>query len=42
MDHSHFNTDNTYRKRGTHLTLDERGVIQILNRQGLSLRALIG
>jgi len=40
MDQLHSNTDDTSRKLGTHLTLDERGAIQILNRQGLSLRAI--
>ena len=38
MDQLHSNTDETSRKRGTHLTLDQRGAIQILKRQGLSLR----
>ena len=40
MDQLHSNTDDTSRKRGTHLTLDQRGAIQILKRQGLSLRAI--
>jgi hypothetical protein len=40
MDQLHSNTDASARKRGTHLTLDERGAIQALTRQGLSLRAI--
>ena len=36
MDQLHSNTDDTSRKRGKHLTLDQRGAIQILKRQGLS------
>ena len=40
MNQLHSNTDDTSRKRGSHLTLDQRGAIQILNRQGLSLRAI--
>ena len=40
MDQLHSNTDDTSRKRGAHLTLDQRGAIQILKRQGLSLRAI--
>ena len=40
MDQLHSNTDDTSRKRGKHLTLDQRGAIQILKRQGLSLRAI--
>jgi transposase, IS30 family len=40
MDQLHSNTDDNSRKRGMHLSLDERGAIQILNRQGLSLRAI--
>ena len=35
MDQLHSNTDDTSRKRGSHLTLDQRGAIQILNRQGI-------
>jgi IS30 family transposase len=40
MDQLHSNTEDNSRKRGTHLTLDERGAIQILNCQGLSLRSI--
>ncbi len=40
MNQLHSNTDDTSRKRGAHLTLDQRGAIQILKRQGLSLRAI--
>lgn len=41
MHQLHSNTDDTSRKRGAHLTLDQRGAIQILKRQGLSLRARV-
>ena len=40
MDQLDSNTFDTKRKEGKHLTLDERGAIQALNRQGLSLRAI--
>ncbi len=40
MDHNHFNTLEESRKPGRHLTLDERGQIQALHQQGLSLRAI--
>lgn len=37
MDRYYSNTNEAIRKPGTHLTLDERGMIQALNRQGFSL-----
>lgn len=40
MDYNHFNTMEESRKPGSHLTLDERGQIQALHQQGLSLRAI--
>ena len=40
MDQQHSNTFEEPRKRGKHLTLEERGMIQALQRQGLSLRAI--
>lgn len=40
MDQNHFNTIETSRKSGKHLTLDERGVIQALYQQGYSLRSI--
>ena len=38
MDQFRFNTIETSRKTGKHLTLDERGIIQALHQQGHSLR----
>lgn len=38
MDRSHRNTESSFRTQGKHLTLDERGQIQALHREGLSLR----
>ena len=40
MDKSHFNTIEDVRKSGRHLSLEERGMIQALHRQGLSLRSI--
>ena len=40
MDKSHFNTIEDVRKSGSHLSLEERGMIQALHRQGLSLRSI--
>jgi len=40
MDQSYSNTYENSRKLGKHLSLDERGVIQILHRQGMSLRGI--
>ena len=40
MDQNHFNTDKAIRKSGSHLTLDERGMIQALREQKLSLRSI--
>ncbi len=40
MDHSHFNTEIANHVHGKHLSLDERGQIQALNREGLSLRKI--
>ncbi len=40
MDQSHFNTVEDVRKSGRHLYLEERGMIQALHRQGLSLRRI--
>ncbi len=40
MDQSHFNTIEDIRKSGSHLSLEERGMIQALHRQGYSLRAI--
>ncbi len=40
MDHSHFNTDYAVHVHGKHLTLDERGQIQALHREGFSLREI--
>ena len=38
MDQNHFNTDEAVHKSGSHLTLAERGMIQALHREGMSLR----
>lgn len=40
MDQSHFNTIEEPRKSGKHLSLEKRGMIQALHRQGLSLRSI--
>ena len=40
MDQSHFNTVEDVRKSGRHLYLKERGMMQVLHRQGLSLRRI--
>ena len=40
MDHIHSNTIENVRASGRHLSLEERGMIQALHRQGLSLRAI--
>ena len=40
MDHTHSTTTEVVRKSGKHLTLDERGQIQALHREGFSLRAI--
>ena len=38
MDQNHFYTDEAVRKSRSHLTLAERGMIQALHREGMSLR----
>ena len=40
MDQNHFNTDKAVRKSGSHLTLAERGMIQALHKEGMSLRGI--
>ena len=40
MDQSNFNTIQDVRKAGSHLSLEERGMIQALHRQGYSLRRI--
>ncbi len=40
MDHPHFNTEIASHVHGKHLSLDERGQIQALHREGLSLRKI--
>jgi len=40
MDHIHSNTIEEARKSGRHLSLEERGMIHALHRQGLSLRGI--
>ena len=40
MDYPHSTTTEAIRKSGKHLTLDERGQIQALHREGFSLRAI--
>ena len=40
MDQNHFNTDEAVRKSGSHLTLAERGMIQALHKEGMSLRGI--
>ena len=40
MDHTHSNIIEDIRTPGRHLSLEERGMIQALHRQGLSLRAI--
>lgn len=39
MDHIHSNTIENVRASGRHLSLEERGMIQALHRQGLSFAA---
>lgn len=41
MDHIHSNTIEDVRTSGRHLSLEERGMIQALHRQGLSLRNIV-
>lgn len=40
MDQTYFNTIEDVRKSGRHLSLEERGMIQALRRQGYSLRSI--
>ena len=40
MDRNLFNTDEIVRKSGSHLTLAERGMIQALHKEGMSLRGI--
>ena len=40
MDRNHFNTDEVVRKSGSYLTLAERGMIQALHKEGMSLRGI--
>ena len=40
MDRNHFNTDEAVRKSGSDLTLAERGMIQALHKEGMSLRGI--
>lgn len=40
MDRNHFNTDAVVRKSGSHLTRAERGMIQALHKDGMSLRGI--
>ena len=40
MDQNQFNTDEAVRKSGRHLTLAERGMIQALHKEGVSLRGI--
>ena len=40
MDQNHFYTDEAVRKSGSHLTLAERGMIQALHKEGMSLRGI--
>ncbi len=40
MDYTHSTTTEAVRKSGKHLTLDERGQIQALHREGFSLRTI--
>jgi IS30 family transposase len=40
MDQNQFNTDEAVRKSGSHLTLAERGMIQALHKEGMSLRGI--
>ena len=40
MDKSNFNTIEDVRKAGSHLSLEDRGMIQALHRQGYSLRRI--
>ena len=40
MDQNQFNIDEAVRKSGSHLTLAERGMIQALHKEGVSLRGI--
>lgn len=40
MNRNHFNIDEVVRKSGSHLTLAERGMIQALHKEGMSLRGI--
>ena len=40
MNRNHFNTDEVVRKSGSYLTLAERGMIQALHKEGMSLRGI--
>ena len=40
MDRNLFNTDEIVRKSGSYLTLAERGMIQALHKEGMSLRGI--
>lgn len=40
MDNNYYTTENEKRKRGTHLTLSDRGAIQVLKKNGWSNRAI--
>ena len=40
MNQNYFNTDKAVRKSGSHLTLAERGMIQALHKEGMSLRGI--
>ncbi len=40
MDSNHYITFCTERKKGQHLTLEERGAIKALHKQGLGVRAI--
>ena len=40
MDQNQFNTVEAVRKSGSHLTLAERGMIQALHKEGMSLRGI--
>lgn len=41
MDQTHFYIDEVVRKSGSHLTLAERGKIQALHKEGMSLRGIV-
>lgn len=40
MNRNHFNINEVVRKSGSHLTLAERGMIQALHKEGMSLRGI--